>query len=73
MLPHPKGGYHLVQKQRTMYKVRVRPWAPLVEEREITYTKLVLVDFRMGYWKGRDVGRDPFIYLLIIMHSLRAP
>jgi hypothetical protein len=73
MLPNPKGGYHIVQKQRPMYKVRTPTWAPLIEKNEITYTKLLFSDLRMGYWKGMEVGRDHFSCLLITLHSRRAP
>lgn len=55
MLPHPKGGYHIVQKQKSLYKVRTPTWAPLIEEKEMTYVKWFLVDVRIGYWKGRGV------------------
>ena len=62
MHPHPKGGYHIVQKQKSLYKVRAPTWAPLIEEKEIIYTKWFLVDVRMGHWKGREVGRPCIIY-----------
>lgn len=64
MLPHPKGGYHIVQKQKSLYKVRTPTWAPLIEEKEMTYVKWFLVDVRIGYWKGRGVGRTRFPFIL---------
>jgi hypothetical protein len=60
MVSNPNGGYHIVQKQRSMYhdKVLARTWAPLIEEKEVTYIKWFLTDKRTGYWKGKEVGRN---------------
>jgi hypothetical protein len=41
-------------------KVRTPIWAPLIEEKDIIYTRWFLVDVRTGYWKGREVGRAHF-------------
>ena len=57
MIPHPKGGLQIVQKQKSLYKIRAPLCAPLIEEKEITYTKWLGVSSRTGYWKGRLIGR----------------
>jgi hypothetical protein len=55
-----KGGYIISQRKKSLYKVRAPTWAPLIEEKEIIYTRWFLVDVRTGYWKGREVGRACF-------------
>lgn len=52
-----KGRYWQInQRQKNLFKVRIQPWAPLIEEKEIQYVKWFFVDVRIGYWKGREVG-----------------
>ena len=62
------GGYQIVQRPRSLYKIRTPTWAPRIEEKEITYVKWILVDLRMGYWNGKDVGKIFFICPQVAMY-----
>ncbi|KAL0952619.1 hypothetical protein HGRIS_006869 [Hohenbuehelia grisea] len=55
MIPRREGGFRLVQKDRPMYEVTCTPWAPLVEERDITITQWITPEERHGLWKGKEV------------------
>ncbi|RDB20140.1 hypothetical protein Hypma_012975 [Hypsizygus marmoreus] len=48
-------GYEIVQKSKRLRKRRCPLWAPLIDEKEITYTKFWFSSNWGGYWKGREV------------------
>ncbi|KAL0952621.1 hypothetical protein HGRIS_006871 [Hohenbuehelia grisea] len=49
------GSYRLEYRATPMYSISCQLWAPLVDESEITITRWMSCEDRLGKWKGRDV------------------
>ncbi|KAL1746602.1 hypothetical protein HDZ31DRAFT_33775 [Schizophyllum fasciatum] len=45
----------LIQSHRKMYEIRVPTWTTLVEEEDITLTKIIELYHRQGIWRGMPV------------------
>ncbi|RDB17631.1 hypothetical protein Hypma_001080 [Hypsizygus marmoreus] len=78
LVPRPDGGYKIVQRQKRLRKIRCPTWAPLIEEKDITYTTWWPNEVRGGHWRGQEVevtvGRDDFfletLELIMFAHLL---
>ncbi|RDB17619.1 hypothetical protein Hypma_001066 [Hypsizygus marmoreus] len=55
LVPRHGGGYKIVQRPKRLKQIRCPTWAPLIEEKEITYTTWWPTEVRGGYWRGREV------------------
>ncbi|KAF8628569.1 hypothetical protein AX17_005965 [Amanita inopinata Kibby_2008] len=69
------GKRTLAYRQRTLYEIKYPPYAPLVPESEITYTRPVGGHIREGIWNGQEVdvwvGWNDF-YMTKLEEQMRA-
>ncbi|KAF9037367.1 hypothetical protein BDZ89DRAFT_442022 [Hymenopellis radicata] len=60
LAPQPHGGFALVPKtsQVDFYTIQCRPWAPLIDIREVRTTRWCAdpqIEVRQGLWRGREI------------------
>jgi len=49
------GNFRLIYRERILPQILCPTWAPLVDEKEIIYTKWITAEDREGIWNGREV------------------
>jgi len=50
-----KGSYRILYRNRSIYRISCRTWAPLVDESEFEITQWVSTYVQLATWRGREV------------------